>query len=190
MMTKMNAYEKTIAPTFFFLDIFLGNCLNISKPLTGLLHTLANKQKLCMDSSVVAATSSNAARLMTDNKTCNGDVEWLLKEKYISSVYSCRLTDAMQNCKDQIIVSYDDPDHLQLQKDMIEQSRALIEESKTKHHVLVAHTHNIQKQLHKDHHCNLVQNQEILASYAPKPPSKPQKSNQDHPLCRSHHSIK
>lgn len=141
-------------------------------------------------SAVPASTSSDATRLMTENKTCIKDVEWLLKEKCISSVYNCRLTDAMQNCKDQITVSYDGTNHLQLQKDMIEQSRALIEESKTKHHVLVAHTHNIQKQLHKDHRCNLVQNQEILASYAPKPPSKPQRSNQDHPLCRSPHSIK
>lgn len=89
------------------------------------------------------------------------------------------------------VSALDGSSYFEVQQSMIEQSRALLEESKAKHHALVAQAHSIQKQLVHDQQCRAVRDSEGLApSIMPKPPSKPLGNERKRSCSRSHRLVR
>lgn len=85
----------------------------------------------------------------------------------------------------------DGSSYFDVQQSMIEQSRALLEESKAKHHALVAQAHSIQKQLVHDQQCRAVRDGEGLApSIMPKPPSQPPGNERKRSSSRSRRLVR
>lgn len=89
------------------------------------------------------------------------------------------------------VSALDGSSYFEVQQSMIEQSRALLEESKAKHHALVAQAHSIQKQLVHDQQCRAARDSEGLGpSIMPKPPSKPLGNERKRSSSRSHRLVR